>query len=246
MEYSSFYKRIDDLRDRADRRGVLTKTAFLTPAEQAILRQYVKSDRLLTDGGQPDCERKAAFFLPDWMEPASFDASEQIAAVRITAHFGTPTHREYLGSILGLGIVREAIGDIRILGDTAYVFCLPSVQPLLTDELRRVGRVSVTVCPCALADVPSPEVRVKTRTFTVKSLRLDAVAAGMFGLSRTTAAELIRIGAAKQNDLVCEHPDAPVQEGDTLSLRGHGKGRLKTVGDRSKKDRIFLETEVLL
>ena len=246
MEYSEFYKRMDDLSDRADRRGVVTKTAFLTPAELSMVKQYYSGDRLLLTGGQPDCERQMAFFLPDYLDAEQFDPNDYIGAVQINAHFGTPSHRDYLGAILGLGIRRDALGDIRIIEDTAYLFCLPSVLSLLLEELDKVGRIGVTLSPVPLADVPAPFVKVKVRTFTVKSLRLDAVAGSMFGLSRTSAAELIRMGAAKLNDLPCEHIDAAVKEGDTISLRGHGKGRIKTVGERSKKDRLFIETEVFL
>ena len=246
MEYSEFYRRIDDLADRADRRGLVTKTAFLTPAEQSLLRQYYHGDRLFLFGGQPDCERQIAFFLPAYLEAEDFDPAEYIAAVRIEAHFGTPGHRDYMGAALGLGIKREALGDLRIIGDTAFAFCLPAVQPVLLDELTKVGRLGVSTEAIELSAVPAPVVKVKARTFTVKSLRLDAVAGSMFGLSRTAAVELIRMGAAKLNDLPCEKPDAPVKEGDTISLRGHGKGRLAAIGARSKKDRIFLETEVYL
>ena len=35
-------------------------------------------------------------------------------------------------------------------------------------------------------------------------------------------------------------------EGDVVSLRGHGKARIRTVGAHSKKDRIFIEVEVYL
>lgn len=197
-------------------------------------------------GGQPDCERQAAFFLPEFMALEDFDPAEHMEAVKLTAHFGVPGHRDYLGAALGLGIGRESLGDIRIFGETAYVFCLSAVAPLLREELTRVGRVSVTATACALEDVPAPVRQVKTLSFTVKSLRMDAVTGAMFGLSRTTAAELIRMGAATLNYTLCERTDAPVKEGDVLSLRGHGKGCLKAVGGRSKKDRLFVEAEVYL
>jgi len=246
MENSDLFRRIDDLSDRAERRGLVTKTGFLTPAEQYALRGYHPGGDLLLSGGQPGCERQVAFFLPAYAEPEAFDVAEHICALRIEAHFGTPTHRDYLGAALGLGIRRESLGDIRLFDRVAYVFCLPSVQPLLAEELKKVGRISVTVSPCALAEVPAPEVRVRALSFTVKSLRLDAVTGAMFGLSRTAAAELIRMGGVSLNYAPCERPDAPVKPGDILSLKGHGKGRLKAVGGRSKKDRLFVETEVFL
>jgi RNA-binding protein YlmH len=54
------------------------------------------------------------------------------------------------------------------------------------------------------------------------------------------------MGAASLNYTICDRTDAPVKEGDILSLRGHGKGCLKAVGGRSKKDRLFVEAEVYL
>ena len=224
----------------------MTRTGFLTPAEQAALQQYYRGEDLVLTGGQPGCERQAAFFLPEFMAAEDFVPAEHLRSVKLQAHFGAPGHRDYLGAALGLGITRESLGDIRIFEDTAYVFCLPTVEPLLLEELKKVGRVSVTPSPCALEAVPAPLVRVKALSFTVKSLRLDAVAGAMFGLSRTAAAEQIRLGLVSLNYLPCERTDAPVKEGDVISLRGRGKGCLKAVGGRSKKDRLFVEAEVYL
>lgn len=178
------------------------------------------------------------------MDPEEFDAKEYIRAVQIQAHFGTPGHRDYLGAVLGLGIRRGSVGDIRICEDTAYIFCLPSVQQLLLDEFARAGRVSVTVSSCDLTDVPAPVIKTRKLSFTVKSLRLDAVTGSLFGLSRTSAAELIRMGAVSLNYSACEKTDAPVEQGDIISLKGHGKGRLTAVGGRSRKDRLFVEVEI--
>ena len=224
----------------------MTRTGFLTPAEQAALQQYYRGEDLVLTGGQPGCERQAAFFLPEFRAAEDFDPTEHLRSGKLQAHFGAPGHRDYLGAALGLGITRESLGDIRIFEDTAYVFCLPTVEPLLLEELKKVGRVSVTASPCALESVPAPLVRVKALSFTVKSLRLDAVTGSLFGLSRTAAAERIRMGLVSLNYSVCEKTDATVAAGDVISLRGQGKGRLTAVGGRSKKDRLFVEAEVYL
>ena len=218
----------------------------MTPAEQYALRRYYTGDDMLFTGGQPNCERQASFFLPEYAAPEAFDPAEHICALRIKAHFGTPGHRDYLGAALGLGIGRESLGDIRMGDGGAWVFCLPSVEPVLTEELKTVGRFGVRVAACPLSDVPAPVRKVRALSFTVKSLRLDAVTAALFGLSRTTAAEQIRMGLVSLNYAVCEKADAPVQEGDVLSLRGHGKGSVTALGGRSKKDRLFVEAEIYL
>ncbi len=242
-------KRIEELSSRCERQSVVTSTGFLTMAEQMEVSAWAKRLADVTlhlDGGDELSERKCAFFLPYWMEETDFDPAEHIHAVKATAFFGTPSHRDYMGAALALGIRREWIGDFRVVDDAAYIFCLPTVEKLLTDELTQAGRVSLKTASIPLSDVPKPERKVKKLTFTVKSLRLDAVASGMFGLSRTAAAELIRAGAATLNYVPCLHVDAPIHEGDVISLRGKGKGAVTALGGQSRKDRTFLEAEIYL
>ena len=246
MENQEFIKRIEDLADRCERTGSVTASGFLTPAEQYALRdRHFGEASLLLHGGSEGCERQCAFFLPWYMDAADLDLAEYLRAVKVTAYFGEPGHRDYMGAALGLGIKREWVGDIRVIGPECYIFCLPSVEPVLL-ELEQVGRCGVKTASIPLAAVPVPERKVKTVTFTVKSLRLDAVLAGMFGLSRTAAAELIRLGAASLNYSECSKVDAPVKEGDVISLRGHGKGTLSHQGGKSRKDRLFLTAEINL
>lgn len=242
-------KRIEELAARCEKNSLVTATGFLTMAEQAEVSAWAKrlgDATLHLDGGSAACERKCAFFLPYWLAEADFDPAEYIRALRVTAYFGTPTHRDYMGAALGLGIRREWIGDFWVQGDTATIFCLPTVEKLLTDELTQVGRCTVKTVSIPLADVPVPERKVKKMTFTVKSLRLDAVAGNLFGLSRTAAAELIRAGAVSLNYVQCLHVDAPISRGDVISIRGRGKGAVTAVGGQSRKDRTFLEAELYL
>lgn len=241
-------KRAEDLCLRCERTATVTATAFLTPAEQYALSVWAahRADcTVVFHGGHPDCERKAAFFLPFYLAPEDFDPSEYLRAVRITAAFGTPGHRDYLGALLGLGVRREWIGDVLVFDHTAYVFCLPSVEPHLR-TLEKVGRCGVKTAAVALDAVPAPERRTKTVTFTVKSLRFDAAVAGLFGLSRTAAAEQIRAGLASLNYSECLRTDAPVQAGDILSLRGCGKGAIAEAGGLSRKGRQFITAELWL
>ncbi len=242
-------KRIEELADRCEANSTVTSTGFLTMAEQAEVSAWAKRRpevKLHLDGGGPACERKCAFFLPFYLDEANFDTAEYIRALKVTAYFGQPTHRDYMGAALGLGVRREWIGDFQVQGDTAFIFCLPTVEKLLLDELTQVGRCTVKTVSLPLADVPAPERKVKKMTFTVKSLRLDAVAGNLFGLSRTAAAELIRAGAVSLNYVPCLRLDAPISEGDVLSIRGRGKGAVTAIGGQSRKDRTFLEAELYL
>ncbi|MDO4815154.1 MAG: YlmH/Sll1252 family protein [Bacillota bacterium] len=247
MENDELIKRAEDLRARCERQVCVTHTAFLTPAEQYALEKWAKFTpdcKMLLFGGHEECERKAAFFLPFYMEKEDFDASEYISVLRAKAGFGEPGHRDYMGAILGLGIKREWLGDIWVKGETAEIFCLPSVERHLLDSLDKVGRYGVKMSKASLNELEAPQRKVKHVTFSVKSLRFDAVVAGMFNLSRTAAAGYISAGDASLNYSQCLKTDAPVHEGDVISLRGCGKGIVGAEGGKSRKDRIFVNADI--
>ena len=245
MENHELIRRLEDLAARCEKSGAVTGSHFLTPAEQYQTEQFFKNRgvSLLLHGGHADCERRAAFFLPDWLEPEYFDPGEYLRAIRLTAHFGTPGHRDYLGALLGMGIGREWLGDIWVEGDGATVFCLPSVEKHLL-SIDKAGRVSLTAQPLSFDALRAPERKVKELSFTVMSPRLDAVVAGMFRISRTEAARQISLGMVSINYSVSDKTDTAVREGDTLSLRGAGKGKVTGFGGNSRKGRLYVYTEI--
>ena len=246
MEKHELLRRAEDLCRRCERSASLTATNFLTPAERFQLEQWAKSvpeARLFFSGGHPDCERTVGFFLPDYLEAEYLDLSEHIRALELSAAFGSPGHRDYMGALLGMGIGREWLGDIWVRDNKAIVFCLPSVAPHLL-SIDKVGRCSVTVRALSLEEIPAPERRVKEKVFSVQSPRLDAVVGGLFDLSRTEAARQIAAGTVSVNYEVSLKTDSAIREGDILSLRGKGKGRITGFGGNSRKGRLFVYGEI--
>lgn len=248
MENEELLRRAEDLSRRAIKTGSVTHTPFLTPAESFAVERWSARGTdcaVLLRGGGEASERKAAFFLPDWMDADGFDVSEYICALKIEARFGTPGHRDYMGAALALGVQREWVGDIQVEGDTAYLYCLPSIKEHLLLNLDKVGRCGVRTREVSLAEVPARRRELREVTFSVKSLRLDAVCAGMFGLSRTAAAEAVAQGLVALNYAECLRPDAPVRAGDVLSLRGKGKGSVLAAGDKeTRKGRLFVKAGI--
>ncbi len=238
-------RRAEDLAARCARRGILTNTQFLTPAESRLLDGWAKRGAdcaMLLHGGYEGAERAAAFFLPDWMDASGFDPAEHICALEGVAAFGAPGHRDWLGAALGLGIGREWLGDILVEENRAVLLCMPSVKEHLLLNLDKAGRCGVKLREIALSEIVPPARSMEERVFSVQSARLDAVCAGTFGLSRAAAAEAISAGRLSLNYEVCLKPDAPVREGDVLSLRGKGKAAVLDAGSReSKKGRHFIK-----
>ena len=248
MENSDLLRRAEDLQRRCEKNGVLTATHFLTPAERFQLERWAKTQpgcRLVFSGGHPDCERTVGFFLPDWLDEEWLPLDEQICALELSVPFGNPGHRDYLGALLGMGIGRERLGDIWVKDGSAVVFCLPGVEKHLL-SIDKVGRDAVRARLLTLTEVTPPERKVKKKSFSVQSLRLDAVAGGLFDLSRSEAARQVEAGTVSLNYEVCLKCDAQVSEGDILSLRGKGKGRIIGLGGTSHKGRQFVEGEIYL
>ena len=245
MENSDFIRRLEDLAARCERQSIVTHTNFLTPAEAYRAEKWASQRGISAylSGGGEDAERKVCFFLPDWMDGMTPDEDEYFRAIEITAHFGTPGHRDYMGALLSMGIGREWLGDISVSGDKAYIFCLPSVEKHLL-SIDKVGRCGVTTRSIKPSEVPRPERQVKEKTFSVMSPRLDAVCAGMFDLSRTEAAKQIEAGLVSLNYEETDRTDRTVSEGDIISLRGAGKGKVNGSGGTSRKGRLFIYAEI--
>ena len=245
MENSELLKRARDLAERCERSGTVCATGFLSPAEQYEIQSKLGfiPCGLVFHGGGENCERAAAFFLPDYMTEEMLDVSEYLCAMKLKAYFGQPGHRDYMGALLGMGIGREWLGDIQVEGDTAYVFCMKSVLRHLL-SIEKAGRYTVKASQVPLEEVPARKVETESLSFSVMSPRLDAVAAGLFHLSRTEAAKQIAAGNVSLNYGQCLKADCIVKEGDILSLKGKGKGSISGMGGTSRKGRLFVYGEI--
>ena len=107
---------------------------------------------------------------------------------------------------------------------------------------RKSTRVKCELC--SLTDIEVPEPEFDTVSGTVASLRADSVVSLAFGISRTSAAELIREGKFSVNHLEELSASREIFVDDLLSLRGHGRAKLYEMGGTSKKGRQFITLHV--
>lgn len=227
---------------------MVTNTGFLdlrqrslTQAHCARIGRNMPEVRCVFFGGYEDAERTIALFLPDY-------ASEEDAPIRavraeVLSSGEKLTHRDYLGSLTGLGIRRERIGDILIHETGADILVLEEMADFLLLHYSQAGRTALKVTEVPLAELRVPQTRSAIYKDTVASLRLDNVISSAFRLSRAKAAEAIRAGLVFVNSAQADKTDAQVREGDKLVLRGKGKAFLREVGVKTRKDRIFISIE---
>ena len=173
-----------------------------------------------------------------------FDGGEDqpVRAVRCTWAQGSPklSHRDILGSMLALGITREATGDILVSECSADIFVLPQMVDFLISHYEKAGRVPLSVREIPLSEVILPEVNIERMRDTVASMRLDCVLSAIYSLSRSKAEEAVSAGITFVNDIKASKPDAPIKDGDKIVLRGMGKAKIISSDGISNRGRVVI------
>lgn len=239
--------RILDQQQRAEQRGVPTHTGFLSPAEQAVsadLLMAAAPGQGVLFGGYDGAERKVWAFLPDWLEEETWREGEDcpVAALSVSVPpMAGLTHRDYLGSLMGLGLTREKLGDILLTEGGAQVVVLRETLPILLSQWEKAGRYPVALSPLPLSGLTPAPGEVRRLRATAASLRLDAVLSAGFSIPRSRAAELIRAGRVMVDHRPAEKADRTVEAGAVLTCRGLGKCVLTAAGGTSRRGRTVLE-----
>lgn len=252
--------RLEDKIQQASDNYMLTAGDFLDMHQRKIASDYCKSRKLpvrhLFYGGFEDAERCMLVFLPDYIEmPDASDGwqvpeevSDLLRIVRVTAPKGGRilTHRDYLGSLLALGLDREVTGDILVrqpdekTGGGADIIVETSVAQFIEMNYDKAGRTNLTVEILPIDRLETGVQNIVQKHDTVASLRLDNIVSSAFALSRAKAAEAIRRGIVSVNSMEALKVDQEITEGDRIVLRGKGKVVLAETGGRSRKDRIIV------
>ncbi len=224
-------------------KNIPANTAFLSPREQEMAKYlFGQQDGLFAFGGYADAERKMLVYLPDYLdESAMYEEDAPLVCLRAEFFDGdSPSHRDFLGALMGAGVARETIGDICVGKGSCDFFVTRQILPYLLQNFLGAGRTKVHLKQIPLTEVVVPTPEVKQIKDTVASIRLDSIIASGFRVGRSTAAGYITAGRAAIDGLPCEKPDKAVEEGAKISVRGLGKIKLHTIGNQTKKGRISI------
>jgi len=245
-------KRIDDLTARCLAREIPLHTDLLGLTGQDIFTRKtgrLPGIRAFLWGGFEGAERKAGFLVPERFceEEGLAFARETVTALRAELpRVGTGetlSHRDWLGSVMNLGIDRGKVGDILPDEGGAWILCLEEMADYLSENLCRVRHSSVRtgrgVLPESITD-PAGEVL----EFSVASPRIDSVAAGAFRLSRAKAAALIAAEQVLINGKIAGSASAELKDGDVITVRHFGRAVFRGCSGKSKKGRLFVTAEV--
>ena len=254
--FDSLFARLEDLKKCAIR-GNLGISAFFSPREIHASEEYLKrgGTAFISFGGYFFAERRRIYLLPDFMESVcdateiiDYGFSSDIDALLIKGSgFEELSHRAVMGSILGLGVERDVVGDIVMLDEhRAVVFCDSKMSAFFIEGLLRVGRDKVSVERIELDEAILPAKKTVKINDTVASSRLDCVVAALCSLSRERAKERIGESLVELDYETVERPDKEVSAPAVISVRGVGKFSVISLGEKTKKGRMRLVAEKYL
>lgn len=235
-------KRFRELGEKCYQNNQYTFTGFLSPAD---LSCFYEMERELSYvpytiwGGSELCERVMVRFGSE--EELGYVEDFPISCIRIrplAARFADElTHRDFLGALMNLGIERSTLGDILLIANTAFVFCMENMAEYIMENLSKVKHTSI-LCERAVeipafSDKDRQEVKIQ-----ISSNRIDAVVSRVYRLSRSEAVDFFRQKKVFVNGRQCENNSQMLKAGDIVNVRGYGKFEFSGSQNLSRKGKI--------
>lgn len=187
-----------------------------------------------------DSERKRVIIFKNDIEEFKIDDYISIIKISYNKKFGEINHRDVLGSIIGLGIKRECIGDI-IVDEDIFVYVIKEMEYFIINNLIKIGKVSVDVKLSSTDELQNITVdNYIEDTFIVSSYRLDTIISERCSLSREKAKQYIILKNVKINGVINVNPDYVVKIDDLISIHRFGRLIVKEEIKKTKKDKYIL------
>lgn len=228
--------------ERADEQRVYVHSGFLSPIEQDVfltIKKDLPVNAILT-GGIVSCIRKLICFGSEEEFGYEWDSPIRILHIRPkNEKFAQElTHRDYLGSLMALGIDRKLTGDIVVRGKEAWIFVLETAEDYIRENLTQISRTQV-VCETVTGEVPELTPRFSEKTVNLASERLDLILAAAADIKREQAKKLLDSEKVFVNGRLASSPGYKLKEGDEFVIRGFGKYIYGGAEGTTKKGRIM-------
>jgi RNA-binding protein YlmH len=240
-------KRLMDQANTAYNKGICVFSDFLNLYEQNVylsLKKELPAIKYFTYGGFDDAERKILCFCGDDTIDDIADIEFPISCLKVTPvnkKFSTPLgHRDFLGTILSLGLDRSRVGDILVKDNEGYVFVHNQISSYLTEQLIQIKHTNVST---SLIEHNNFDYKpaLKEITGTVSSVRLDSILAVAFNSSRSSLAGLIEGGKVFVGGRLILSSSYTLKENDIVSVRGLGRFIFCGTSYQTKKGRYSIK-----
>lgn len=252
-------KHLADLSNRAFHRNIITFSDFLNLNELHILHTTPKEmfrTRYMAFGGYDLSERQIIAFLPDALYYTSSDEDHPSPKNDLPWGYEYPiqavvinplnpkfaeelTHRDYLGSIMNLGVERSKFGDIIVMDTEAVIFLREEIADYVISSLTRIRHTSVQCKRREIQDISYTPSFTELKG-TVPSIRLDTVMSVAFPMSRSKLTAYITAGKVFVNGKLITSNGYRLEKGNLISVRGLGRISYEGILSETKKGRCYI------
>ncbi len=238
--------RLRDLAKRAYEKNIYTYSSYLSLPEQGVLETMAKELSFIPYdlfGGHEMAERKVVGFGSE--ELFGYLGQFPVTILKVTPvleKFGEElNHRDYLGSLMNLGIRRDTIGDILVKEKTGFIFCLDEVAEFILQNLVKIRHTQIS-CKIIEDDIELKPTMID-ESYPVSSMRLDVIIAATCKLSRRESLSFFERNEVQLNSKVTTENAVNLKPGDVFSVRGKGKYILESIGGTTKRGRTYINVK---
>ena len=180
------------------------------------------------------------------MEYEDIDETLRFIKIEGNLKFKSISHKDYLGSLLSLGIKREKIGDIIIHENFCQVIVSFDICDFILMNLEKVSNNNVKLKEISREDIIYSKPKYKDVSFTVTSSRIDCIISGLYNISRQESSKLINNEKVQVNYEKITSCSNEIKAGCLISVRGKGRSQITSIGGLTKKGKIKVQGKILL
>lgn len=192
-----------------------------------------KDFNISSNGYFKDAERRMIAFNNIYEIPFPL----KIIKVINSSKFNTPSHRDFLGALLALGIKRTKMGDLLVQDNCCYFPVCEEIADFIVDNLKAIGRA-----PCTTVILPDdfvpPSAQFTELIILVQSLRVDAIISKIAKVSRDKAQRMVDEGKVLIDYNLVKSKSLDIHIGERITIRGLGKFILEDIIGNSKSGKF--------
>ena len=243
---------------------------FYTPNFWKKLGKKLDGLNVICDGVFKDSDRQQIAFVPesfmnknnnfekndenfenfktDFNKENNFQFPNRLLKISIDSRFREYSHKDFLGSLMGLNIKRELMGDLILESEnkqiSGYIPVSEKIVDYIISELKQIGRAT---CEIEIIDTENknnlPQYKYDDKLITIPSKRLDSIVSTITNLSRTKVIEPIEKGKVLVDYVEEKDKSKMLEIGSLITIRGFGKYKLFLEKGETKKgkERILVK-----
>lgn len=228
----------------------ITNSEFLNEYQITIIEKELRKigiKNYFFEGGYENAESKILVAYPEIL--GENIARENIKNILKTIKIELPNeihgklgHRDYLGTVMSFGLVRERIGDIIVHEDSAYMIVLEENANYLKSSFeyeRKFKKAKISIIE--IDEIKTKPIEFEEIIISVNSVRLDSVISEVIKTSRKIAQKFLEEEKVSINYTVETKATKTIKEKDILIIRGKGKFVIDEFLGKNKKGKEIIK-----